>query len=92
MADTSLEKLLQLLAEIVFSIDRDVADMRASIAALKAVLATQLSQADPSIGAAHIDRLEKVAREADPTAEQRKQLADVIEAIKMIQKHGSHDS
>ncbi len=66
--------------------------MKASIAALKAVAASQLNPGDPSIGAEHIGKLERVAREADSTAEQRKQIADVIDTIKLIQKHGSHDS
>ena len=87
-----LEKLLMQLAEIVYSMDQDIADMRVSIAALKATAAGQLNPDDPATGLTYIHQLETAGREADPTVEKRKALGDVIDAIKLIQKHGSHET
>lgn len=39
-----------------------------------------------------IASLEAEARKADPTAEQRQKLADVIDAVKLIRKHGSFET
>lgn len=92
MAEASLEELVQHLAEIVFSIDREIADMRAPIAALTTIVAGQLYPGNYTEGVRHIRQLENAARAADPTTEKLKELSDVIHAIKLIRKHGSHES
>jgi hypothetical protein len=63
-----------------------------SIAALKAIAATQLKPDDPKAGIRHIESLEAEARKADPTAEKREKLAGVIDAVKLIRKHGFHET
>ena len=87
-----VEDLLQKLAEITFSIDKDIAEIRVSIAALKGVAAVQLRPDDPKAGIQQIENLETQARSADPTAEQRQKLADVIDAVKLMKKHGLHET
>ncbi len=83
-----VESLLQKLAEIVFSIDKEVAELRVSVAVLKATSASLLRPDDPKDGLQHIESLEAHARKADPTASQRQRLSDVIDAIKTMKKHG----
>lgn len=92
MDNDKLEELLQKLSEIILSLDKDLAESKVSIAALTAVVASQLNPDDPSVGVAHIHKLEDVARQADPNAEQRQRLSDVSDAIKLIRKHGSFET
>lgn len=92
MNDSKLFQMLERLADIVYSMDKDIAELKVSSAALTAAVATQLSPDDPEAGAKHIHELEQVARMADPTAEKRQQLGDVIHAIKLIRKHGTHET
>lgn len=92
MDDSRLEDLFQKVAELYHSLDRDVADLKASVATVKAILAVQLSPDDPKLGLEHIETAEKVAQELDPDAIKRRELSDVIEAVKVIRKHGSHES
>jgi hypothetical protein len=92
MDAAQVEDLLQKLAEIVFSIDKDLAEMKVSIAVLKAISATQLRSDDPKAGIEHIETLEADPRKADPAAAQRQKLADVIDAVKLTKKHGSYET
>lgn len=87
-----VESLIQQLAEMMHSLDKDIAELKVSIAALTAVVATLINPDDPEAGAAHIHKLEELARQHDPSAEQRQRIGDVIEAVKLIRKHGSHET
>jgi hypothetical protein len=92
MDASKVEELLHQLAELVCKIDKDIAEQMVSIAALKAICASQLKPDDPAAGMQDIESLEAVARKADPVAERRQNLADVIDAVKLIRKHGSHET
>ena len=92
LENSKIEEIFQQIGEMIHSLDKDIADMKASIAALTGVLAAQLSPDDPAAGLAQIQKFEQVARQADPSAEKRQSLGDVIEAVKLIRKHGSHET
>ena len=87
--DHQTEDLRQKLAEITFSFEKDIAELKVSIAALTAVVASQLTPDDPSVGEEHIHLLEAEGRKADPSAEQRREIGDVIDALKLMRKDGS---
>ena len=82
------EDFLEKLADITISLDQDIADLRISIATLTAVVANQINPDDPAAGVQHIHSLEAATREADPNAEQRQRVSDVVQALKLIRKHG----
>jgi hypothetical protein len=85
-----VEGLLQQLAEVLFSIKKDIAEMKVSIAALKAIAATQLRPDDPIAGMQDIESME--AEAGKESAEKLEQIADVIDVVKLIRKHGSHET
>jgi uncharacterized coiled-coil DUF342 family protein len=91
-AAKKVDELLQQLAEVLLTTDKDIAEMKVSIAALKAISASQLRPDDPKAGMQYIESLEVEARKHDPTAEQHRKLADVIDAAKLIRKHGYHET
>lgn len=84
------EDMLQQLVGITVCLEKDVAELRVSIAALTVIVADQLNPDDPSEGAKHIQKLEDAAREADPTAEKRQKISDALDAIKLMRKHGGY--
>ena len=90
MNDSQRGDLLQKLAELYHGLDQDVADLKASVATLKAIAATQLSPADAKAGLEQIQTAQKAAQELDPDAIKRREFSDVIDAVKLIRKHGSH--
>jgi hypothetical protein len=90
MDPAKAEQLIQQLAELVFSIDKDIAELEVSTAALKALSASQLRPDDPAAGRREIETLEEAARKADASAQRRREPADLIDAVKLIRKRGSH--
>jgi len=65
MDSAKLEDLLQQLAEIVFNIDRDITEIKVSIAALKTFTAVQAEPNDPKAGMLRIESLEAEERKVD---------------------------
>jgi len=76
------------LLEQMLTLEKGLADLRASVTILKGVSAFQLNPDDPKEGARKIRDLEDHVLKFDPNASARQQAADVIEAVKLWKKHG----
>jgi len=90
MENAKSEELIQKLADLIHYLRDDIAELKISIVALTASVGAQINPKDPAAGVAQIHELENVARQADPNAEQRREIDDLIEAVKLIRKHGVH--
>jgi len=88
MEEQRLYDMLQQLAEILLSLEKELAETRISLSALTAALASQIKPDDPEAGVQHIRELEAVARQRDPSAEKLQRASDILEAIKLQRKHG----
>jgi hypothetical protein len=76
------------LTEQFLALEKRLSELRSSVTVLKGILAMQLSPDDPLEGAKQLRELEDTVSKLDPTAPARQQAADVIEAVKLWQKHG----
>ena len=84
MDDDAISQLI----EQMLTLNKSLAELRASVAVLKGVLAFQLNPDDPRDGARQIQDLQDRVLTSDPNASARQQAADVVEAIKLAKKHG----
>jgi hypothetical protein len=93
MDDAKRENAIATLTGQLLTLDKGLADLRASVTVLKGILAIQLNPDDPIDGAKQIRSLEDEVLKFDPNASARRQAADVIEAVKLWKKHGGpHES
>jgi hypothetical protein len=79
---------LQSVAEQLNAIDGSLARLGAGLAAVKMVVAIQLNPSDPKQALERIQKLEENFLKLDPSAAARKKFSEVIEIVKMIEKHG----
>jgi hypothetical protein len=88
VSEKELGGALQLVAEHLLAVDNTLAQLGAGVRAVKAILAIQMNPADPKQALASIEKIESSLAAFDPTAPARQQAADVIEAVKLFEKHG----
>jgi hypothetical protein len=74
------------------AVDEALAKQRIALSALKGIVAAQIFPKDIDRGLQEIERLETILTERDPSAQARQENADIIEAFKLAEKHGSHES
>lgn len=88
ISDKNLGNAFRGLAEQINAIHESVSKLAAGLAAVKTVLAVHMSPADPLQASKHIETLEENFLKLDPNAAARKKFSEVIEMLKMIDKHG----
>jgi hypothetical protein len=88
VSEKQLGDALQLVAEHLLAIDNALAKLGVGLTAVKAVLAVQMNPNDPKQALAQIDKIEGSLGALDKTAPARQQAADVIEMVKLLEKHG----
>jgi hypothetical protein len=92
MEDAAVAKCIELLTQQVISLDKELTNLRASVTAVKGAIALQLSPNDPLEGAKMLRKAEELILSRDPHAQALEDSHEVIEAIKLWKKHGSHES
>jgi hypothetical protein len=88
ISDKELGETLQAIAEHLLALDNTLARLGAGLTAVKAVLAIQMNPADPKQALESLNEIESRLAALDKTAPARQQAADVIEAVKLWEKHG----
>lgn len=88
VTEKQLGDALQVMAEHSLAVDTALAKLGAGLSAVKAALAIQMEPKNPKQGLAKIEEIESRIAELDNTAPQRQKAADVIEMIKLMEKHG----
>lgn len=76
------------ITEALVALERDLAKLGHALAAVKETLARQISPDDPAKGLAQIQQLENKVAGRDPKAKVRRQAADTIQAVRLMDKHG----
>jgi hypothetical protein len=87
-SEKELGDALQTIAEHMLAVDNALAKLGVGLTAVKAVLAIQINPTDPKQGLARIEEIESTLASLDKTTPARQQAADMIEAVKLWEKHG----
>jgi hypothetical protein len=88
VTEKELGDALQAIAEHSLAVDNALAKLGVGLTALKAALAVQMNPSDPTRALAQIDKIESSLAALDKTAPARQQAADVIEMVKLAERHG----
>jgi len=85
---TKIGETLNHITETLVALERDLARLGHGLAAVKGALARQISPDDSAKGLAQIQQLENEIAGRDPRAKERRQAADTIQAVRLMDKHG----
>jgi hypothetical protein len=88
MDDEKLNKFIASTNEQIVIFGGHIASLRASVTVLKFALAGEMNHDHPEKALALFARLEKQFLDSDPNEQQRKEIAEMIEAVKLSRKHG----
>jgi hypothetical protein len=88
MGDKDLADALQVIAEQQLAVDNALAKLGVGLNAVKTILAIQIDPANPKRDLERIQQIESELAKYDKTAPARQQVADVIEMVKLWEKHG----
>jgi hypothetical protein len=79
---------IQLIAEQMNALEASVAKLQGGLLAVEAMLALQMNPSAPKQALERIRKLEKEFAKRDPNAAARKQFSEVLEMVKVLEKHG----
>ena len=88
ISDKQLGDAFQAIAEHLNATDDSLSKLGAELTAVRMTLAVLMNPADPLQASKHIQTLQESFLQLDPNAAQRKKIAQAIEILKMIDKHG----
>jgi hypothetical protein len=88
ISDKQLGDALQIVAEQIHALEVSLVKLQAGLHAVKGTLAIQMNPSAPKQALEQIQDLEDAIVKRDPNAEARKQFSEVIEMLKILDKHG----
>lgn len=88
MDDDKTKKMLITFSEQFVTLAGQVAELRSAVNVLKVLVAAQLMPDDPLEGLKQIRNQEKILLARDSNEQERKSTAELIEAVKLMRKHG----
>jgi hypothetical protein len=88
MDDATIRDFIATASEQLLILDRNLANLRAAVIVLQAIAALQMSPDDPIEAAKQLRNLENMLFESDPKSQERKEVAGIIEAVKLLKKRG----
>ena len=74
------------ISQQILILDRNLANLRAAVIVLQAIAALQMAPDDPMEAAKQLQNLEKMLLESDPKSQERKEVAKIIAAVKLLKK------
>ncbi|MFZ0310053.1 MAG: hypothetical protein WAL89_17900 [Candidatus Sulfotelmatobacter sp.] len=83
---------MKLLTEQLVTFAGEIATLRASVSVLKVALACEMNPSHPETALTLFARLQQKFLDADPSEQQRKEVAELMDAMKLWQKHGKHEA
>jgi|HubBroStandDraft_4_1064222.scaffolds.fasta_scaffold86397_1 hypothetical protein len=86
--EKQLGDALQEIAEQFHAIDKSLAKIAVGLFALKAIVALQVNPSAPSQALKMIQDFENEIAKLDPSRSERERVAEVLEILKLIDKHG----
>jgi hypothetical protein len=87
-SDKELGDALQGIAEQFQAIDKTLAKIAFGLFALKGILALQMDPSAPAKALARIQELESELAKLDPRRSEREKIDEVLEMVRLIEKHG----
>jgi hypothetical protein len=88
MDDATIRDFIATASEQLLILDRNLANLRAAVIVLQAIAALQMSPDDPIEAAKQLQNLERMLLESDPKSRERKEVAEIIDAVKRLKKRG----
>jgi hypothetical protein len=88
VSEKELGNALQLVAEQFHAVDKSLAKLGTGLFALKAIVALQVNPSAPSQALKMIQEFEDEIAKLDPSRPERDRIDQVLEMLKMIDKHG----
>jgi hypothetical protein len=86
MDDATIRDFMATVSEQILILDRNLANLRAAVIVLQAIAALQMAPDDPMKAAKQLQNLEKMLLESDPKSQERKEVAEIIAAVKLLKK------
>jgi hypothetical protein len=86
MDDAKIRDFMATVTEQILILDRNLANLRAAVIVLQAMAALQMAPDDPMEAAKQLQNLEKMLLESDPKSQERKEVAEIIAAVKLLKK------
>jgi hypothetical protein len=87
--DEQVLETLRAMADQLHVIEDALAKLAISLTALQGTVAMQMNPEHPDAALKQILALESELEKSDPTAEYRKKTGDLLEAVRLLQKHGA---
>ena len=84
MDDATIRDFMATVSEQILILDRNLANLRAAVIVLQAIAALQMAPDDPMEAAKQLQNLEKMLLESDPKSQERKEVAEIIAAVKLL--------
>jgi hypothetical protein len=88
MDDDKIKHFIKTFSEQFVKLAGQVLELRASVNVLKLTEATRLSPGDPLEGLKLLQELEKKLLDSDPNEKQRKEVSEMMEAVKLWERAG----
>jgi hypothetical protein len=88
MDDATIRDFIATISEQILILDRNLANLRAAVIVLQAIAALQMAPDDPLEAAMQLQNLENMLLESDPKSQERKEVAEIIAAVKLLKKRG----
>ena len=88
MDEATIRDFIATISEQILILDRNLANLRAAVIVLQAIAALQMAPDDPLEAAKQLQNLEKMLLESDPKSQERKEVAEIIAAVKLLKKRG----
>jgi hypothetical protein len=88
MDDATIRDFMATVSQQILILDRNLANLRAAVIVLQAIAAIQMAPDDPMEAAKQLRNLENMLLESDPKSQERKEVAEIIEAVKLLKKRG----
>ena len=89
MDDATITDFMATVSDQILILDRNLANLRAAVIVLQAIAALQMAPDDPLEAAKQLQNLENMLFGSDPKSQERKEVAGIIAAVKLLKKRGS---
>jgi hypothetical protein len=86
MDDATIRDFIATVSGQILILERNLANLRAAVIVLQAIAALQMSPDDPIEAAKQLRNLENMLFESDPKSQERKEVAEIIAAVKVLKK------
>lgn len=92
MDEGKINEFIAKAAEQIIALERQYIQLRASVSAIKFVLADEVNRNHPEEALAFFRRIEQKILDADPHVRGLEEASEIMEAVRLWQEHGKHEA